>query len=452
MSWWILARSHNPAAVAGGLVDVDATSGMYRSWEMANDRGGRPGTFPCGNGAAGSLSGSTKLTAMDESFIEYHSTTGAWRVIACPPLSIREGVPSGACRKLGYGKWPAGREIVYLGNGRTMAWERRTMRYDLYTFAPRGGVLMNTSYAPFFSPLDSGGGRLAGVSNESELLHLRLPLAGDQPHSYAAPGSPAVHVLLEVLPRGRSYRVWNSEGWAFQPPRAAGGVAPRSPLAGPVGRGIFPSEQWPSTREADSHIVFTASPTLPMLVEVDTREGSYRTIGVKVLDMDSLQPATTRQPPLHFEVLADGALDGAPMSCEDAPTRNACAAAGGSCGWCEAHAGVTSRCLAGGPEQPCAATACAKWHFAELVVLPPPPPPPPLPSPPGLDAASLVRLETHSKDLLTTLPTPAVDEQAISNRPMSVETPPPRALLSRWQTILRPFEQRALRPFDDALE
>ena len=86
-----------------------------------------------------------------------------------------------------------------------MAWERESLRYSLYTFAGRGSVLTNTSAAPFVETVESGG-RLAGVSNESTLLHLLLPLGGGGADYAAAPPSSAaaVHVVLEVLPNART--------------------------------------------------------------------------------------------------------------------------------------------------------------------------------------------------------------------------------------------------------
>ena len=104
------------------------------------------------------------------------------------------------------------------------------MAYDLYTFAPRGPVLTNSSANPFLVPVGGVGrgaanGRLAGIHNESTLHHLKLPLA-------AGAGLPKFrHVVLELLPGGRSYRVWNSEGWSHGALRGEGdaGMFRRSP-------------------------------------------------------------------------------------------------------------------------------------------------------------------------------------------------------------------------------
>ena len=249
MAWWANpSATHAPTLLAGGLVDVDGTAGLYRSWELTDDRQGRP-ALPCGSGAAGGFSTGTTLSAMDESYIEYQPATGAWRVLGCPALSLREGLPSTACRKLGFGTWPTGREILYLGRGRVMAWERATMRFDVWSLMTRvhdhGRVFSNASAHPLFEPRERG--FLAGVSNESTLLHVRLPLAVEWQPDNAPPQPRDVHVVLEVLPRDRSYRVWNSEGWAPYAPRGAGDSR-RAPLAGPVGRGYFPSAFWPVAR------------------------------------------------------------------------------------------------------------------------------------------------------------------------------------------------------------
>ena len=457
--WWSHeGRSHAPAVVNNGLIDVDSTLGMYRSWELSAARDVTRFHLPCGSGASGSLTHGSMIVGMDEGFIEYQAASGAWRALACP--SVREGVgPSSSCRKLGFGTFKPNREIVYLGNGRTMVWDRSTMAYDLYTFAPRGPVLTNSSANPFLVPVGGVGrgaanGRLAGIHNESTLHHLKLPLA-------AGAGLPKFrHVVLELLPGGRSYRVWNSEGWSHGALRGEGdaGMFRRSPLAGPVGRGAFPSVQppregWNSATDAEENanyykgVIISASPNLPLLVEVDTHEGSYRSIGVKVLDMDTLEPATTHQPPLHFEVLADGSLDAPPSACEGWTTKAECAAAGGACGWCEQVDGVRqSTCMAGGPERPCAASTCAVWHFADLGVPPPIPPSPPPPSPPGLDASSLARLEEHSQHLKDQWPTPPISADDLPvfepPEPVAANEAPKK---SRWW---RPLEQLALRPFD----
>lgn len=255
---------------------------------------------------------------------------------------------------------------------------RENLRFEVWSASDRGdneaAVLRNSSDAPFFSLLEVG--HLAGVNNRSALHHLPLPV-----HMHEAP-TRSVHCVIELLLDG-TYRVWNSEGWASRASRE------RSPLAGPVGRGVFPASS-PS-------VSWTAAPTEPVLLEVDGRAGAYRAIGVSTVDLESLQPGTTRQPPLRLSVLGEGSLD-APLGCVGAATRADCAALGGVCGWCEQLDGVhSSSCVAGGPARPCAAgpATCGAWHF--LDGMPPAPissPPPPFP--PGLAEGDLMRFESHS--------------------------------------------------------
>ena len=513
--WWLSGRSHAPTLINGALVDVDVPNGLYRAWEEASaDREGRPGTFPCGPGASGELDYGGLLISMDSAVLEYRAASGEWRALSCPPLSLREGYTNAQCRKLGFGSgWPKEREVAYLGLGRVMAWDRLSMRYDVYSFASRGpNVLRNAdNTAPFFK--HAGSGRLAGIDNSSQLLHLRLPVVSrravapaaaataaaadwsdawrsrsnltfqpdepptanfpavdpSHPHS-TLPGGTHVHTVLELLLDG-SYRLWNSEGWAMHVTRAVG-EAPRSPLAGPVGRGRLP----PGTGAlAGPWIHWTASPSSAYLIEVDTREGSYRTLGVRVGDMDTLQPATSRAPPLHFEVLADGALDGQPSACEAAASsRGQCALLGGSCGWCEQTDGVqSSTCTAGGAARPCSGT-CAAWRFFDpLTPAGRQPRPPPPPSPPGLSEAQLLRLQVHTQEIqqsmrslpetpgaqpvaeaVEQIPSPA-DEQRLE--PTDPKAAPAadedrrrhaEALARRLRGALSSLEQLALRPFD----
>ena len=348
--------SYRATLLSGGLVDVErGADPLYRAWEAVPNRHTlSPITFPCGAGAAGRHAfGGTLVAIGYSSVLEYAEESGQWRALHCPPLSLREGYPNSQCRKLGASvthpnaSWPARREITYLGLGRVLAWERATMRYDVYSFAARGlaDPLRNTSAAPFFEHV--GRGRLAGVDNSSALLHLHLPTAA---------AAERRHVVLEIL-ADNSYRVWNSEGWATLALRGAGDLR-RSPLAGPVGRGRLPAE----SGAYDPHVEWTPSPDGPYIVELDRREGTYRTLRVRVGDMDSLEPATSRAPPLYFEASADGLLDGDAVPCASARTRAECAAAGGACGWCEQVDGVRpSVCAAGGPARPCAATpSCAR--------------------------------------------------------------------------------------------
>ena len=78
----------------------------------------------------------------------------ASRVLSCPALSLREGYPNPQCRRLGSSvahagwhvgtrqwsspAWPRARELTYLGLGRVMAWERASLRFDVFSFAARG--------------------------------------------------------------------------------------------------------------------------------------------------------------------------------------------------------------------------------------------------------------------------------------------------------------------------
>ena len=308
----------------------------------------------------------------------------------------------------------------------------------------------------------------------------RMPETGDGAHVPPEdPGlrqSASVDVVLELLHDGSdSYRVWNSEGWAqHSPPRGYGDLR-RSPLAGPVGRGRLPAGSTASfqtvARSDDANTLsarsraykaWTPHPTEAYLVELDAREGTYRTIGVSVGDMDSLQPGSSRQTPLHFAVLADGSLDGDAAMCDTAPTREACASLGGTCGWCEvSDGGGKSSCIAGGPARPCTGT-CAAWRFFDPAPAPSPSPPPPSPSPPGLSDASLHDFEAKSRELA-------------KSTGLSEESPLPTATTvesgswdvahgggeahegrfhaqQRLRRALRSLEQLALRPFEQGEE
>jgi hypothetical protein len=422
---WFQKKPHSSwALLSGGLVGFESgLDAQYRVWEEHVDRKKLGGNFPCGVSAAGAHAFGTQIVSMDEVALLYDAPSGAWRAVACPPLSMRGGFPNPSCRKMGTGRWDAHLEITYLGSGRAMAWNRTTLQYQLFSFAARGvNALRNASAAAFFEP--AGSGRLAGVDNTSRLLHLRLLTT--------PPPAGGIHVqtVLEVLPSG-VYRLWNSE---------SGG---RFPLAGPVGRGRL------AGFASDTEVVWLASPSEAFLVEVDTREGTYRTMSVHVLDLDTLAPATTRQPPLHFAAHSDGPLEGAPVACEGASTQGQCAAAGTSCGWCEQSDGVQpSVCAAGGPSQACAVT-CSRWLFfdpSQDVSSPRAPAPPP-PSPPGLDSAALRRLEETTQMLRKTWPASATSEEMDdSDVPqlhgeMQKETRPLRQML-------RTLRQLALRPFD----
>ena len=393
---------------AGALIELSA-SGAYHVWEASADRAGTPVTFPCGQSSSGLLrQPGSVLVAMDHTLLlDYNEKSGDYRALSCPSqTSAREGLFASTCRKMGYGKWPARRSVLYLGLGRVMLWERSTMQYTVYSFAERGvgfRALRNSSSAPFFASRPAGSGRLAGVHNGSQLLHLWLPVSRfpmpPPPSDAASAASAAVHVVVELLPHGSSYRVWNSEGWARHA-LVAGEWAydvvsfAQSPLAGPVGRGVFP----PVADSRRGEVRWVASPTLPVIVEVDTRQRAYRTYRVSV--EDSLRPATSHQPPLHLEPLSDGPLDAPPMACEAAPTREACAAQLGPCGWCEPSDGLRPpSCTAGGPAGPCAVSAsCDRWRFFDPVPTAAPPiHPSPPPSPPGLSERALDALEAHSR-------------------------------------------------------
>ncbi len=418
--WWNEGALHRPTLTSGALLDYLPELGKFRAWAAAPDRDGNPISFGCRSASSGAIDTPGNVTghqfvAMEHLLLDYDALSGSARVLHCPPLAVREGIPGPSCRKLAYASWPTGREAVYLGLGRVMAWERATQRFDLWSFARRGSLLRNASGTPFQGPVS---GRLAGVHNASLLLHMRLP-------QHASASASAVNVVIEVLgatgpAAGRgTYRVWNSEGWSAHVPQTRGGADAagrgRSPLAGPVGRGTFP----PST----STVTWTSSSTVPALLELDPNEGAYRTIGVSVVDFDTLHPATSNQPPLHMRLLGEGVLD-QPMRCDSATTRPACAAMGGSCGWCEETDAIhTSRCLSGGPARPCAddtprATPCSGgWSFFDqLAKVTPPPtaPSPPPPSPPGLAEADLHRLELQS---LVTASTAAGDAAPSPPRP-----------------------------------
>ena len=110
-----------------------------------------------------------------------------------------------------------------------------------------------------------------------------------------------------------------------------------------------------------------------------------------MLDLDSLTPSRTTQPPLHFRLSNEGALD-ASNRCTAATDRAACARLGAPCGWCgQTDAVQQSGCVAGTPARPCTAE-CKSWtYFARGNYPPPAPPPAPPPSPPGLSDEALIR-------------------------------------------------------------
>ena len=398
---------HTPTLLPGNvLVDYLSEEGLYRAWEAAPDRSGHALTFPCSSASSGPLDATERpeghqFVAIDEAILDYHEQTGEYRVLHCPAHEVRQGFPNPSCRKLGYGTWPVGRVVSYLGAGRVMAWQRSSMAYSLWSFAERGSPLLrNDSTAPFFTPL--GEGQLIGPSNASQLLHLRLAQAHTPP-----PGR-AVDVVLEIIPQRGSYRVWNSEGMARGASREAspggsggggggggGAVVPGalSPLRGPVSRGAFPS--------AAPGVRWTTSSNASTLLELDAEQGSYRVIDLSITDLEQLQPSTTTQPPLAFAVKHEGKLDEDAFgsSCGVASTRGDCAALGGACGWCELGAALGGHCMRGGPLGPCT-RECASWHFYDTV---PPPPPPPAPPPAGgsLSGAQLEALlaSTHAAAL-----------------------------------------------------
>lgn len=255
-------RNHQPTMLPGNvLVDYLPAEGLYRSWEGAPDRSGHALTFPCASGSSGPLDATDdavghQIVAVDRAILDYHEASGRYRVLHCPPEQLRQGFPNPSCRKLGYGVWPPGRVVTYLGGGRVMAWQRRSMNYSVWDSAERGAQpLQNDSQAAFFTP--GGDGTLLGVHNESQLMHLRLAQGST---SSGAPAS--VEVVLEVAPGRGTYRVWNSEGWArgvWRPPAVEGGkMRPggHSPLRGPVARGSFPSSapgmRWTTASDSSS--------------------------------------------------------------------------------------------------------------------------------------------------------------------------------------------------------
>ena len=124
-------RDHQPTMLPGNvLVDYLPSEGLYRSWEGAPDRSGHALTFPCASGSSGPLDATDdamghQLVAVDRAVLDYHEASGRYRVLHCPPEQLRQGFPNPSCRKLGYGVWPPGRVVTYLGGGRVMAWHRR---------------------------------------------------------------------------------------------------------------------------------------------------------------------------------------------------------------------------------------------------------------------------------------------------------------------------------------
>ena len=381
-SWFsTVLEEHVPVLLAAGLVDVDPVGGRTIAWEASVDRDGHQVAFPCPTSSSAAINRGSQLASIDNYIIEYASDAGWWRVSSCSSTHIREGLPNPNCRNLGFGFWPTSRELVYLGLGRVMLWSRKSRQYDVYHAHSRNGTPLNAMGEPAIFR-HTGHGWLYNIDNRSALHHMRLPLGRADEHGMARHR----HVVLEITP-SHTYRVWNSEGWtvseAFLSER-------RSPLAGPVGRGEW-LRSMPSVRWA-------TAPTEPILLELDAAMGTYRTMRAHVLDMDSLDPATTRQPPLEFVLLSEGAFDQT-SACERATTREACALLGGSCGWCEQRDGVRkSHCVAGSPDRPCVG-ACTMWYFSDTVSAPvdPPPQPPPPPSPPGLTKADLLRLEAYSR-------------------------------------------------------
>jgi len=396
--------SHAKPFLSAGSLALIEPSGRYVSYEVAADREGHQISFPCPSTATGGVGVSHQLVSMDDFIIDYDSTNGAWRASYNPPTLAREGLLSPNGRKLGFGSWPTAHELVYLGLGRAMLWRRDTLAYEVFSAADRGAnLLRNSSDAPFFSRV--GGGRLAGIDNRSALHHLKLPLLrafGEAPRH--------VHVVLELLPSS-TYRVWNSEGWTT----SAAPRFERSPLAGPVGRGNFPA--------SSETVAWTAAPTEPVLLEVDASFGTYRALRVDVLDLETLSPATTTQPPLGLSMLTEGVLE-APSTCEQASSRGSCAALGGPCGWCEQVDGVhVARCVAGGPARPCS-VECSSWHFFDSVPPAGPfPAPPPPPSPPGLSEADLVRFEAHSQAAAAWQASLAVEVDDVPTRVARARTP-----------------------------
>lgn len=234
-SWFSPGGSpHAPALLPGpALLDYVPSSGFYRIW----DSNGEDLSFPCACAASGPLEvtqGSPErhqVVTMGRLVLDYENASGRFRVVHCPPLELRQGFPNPSCRKLAFGLWMPGREVIYLGGGRVMLWERATMRYELWGYNYRRNPVRNTT------AIDSSGffdlhasGWLRGVSNASRLLHLRLR-ARDEP------GGRLVHTMLELLPSGR-YRLWNSEGFAAaawrrapDPPSPPPSAPPRSPGA-----------------------------------------------------------------------------------------------------------------------------------------------------------------------------------------------------------------------------
>ena len=449
-----LSGPHAPTVLPGGaLLDYVPTAGSYRVFDSA---------FACGAASSGQLdaypSASTghQVVAMDEHVVDYVAATGEWRVLRCPPAELRQGFPNPTCRKVARGAWAPALQLTYLGGGRLMAWSRRTLRFELWSFAERGGTgstaphqryhdgdaghggihtwttsaLVNGSTAPFF--LRAAAGSLGGViHNESALLHLQLRQS-EAPQTWGVVDGRRVNAILELLPPPRganaiaqppnsrygvaSYRLWNSELMAALAPSRADlhrkKIVPKSyvdaanadsgvPLSGPVGRGHFPLV-------GGTHAWASHAPSAT-LVGVDAANGQYRLVQATAGSYDTLHPALTLQGSLHFVVKDEGTLGIPKGGCAAATTRFDCAAAGAHCGWCDDKPGATvdalrpgasARCTEGDRYRPCRGVCEGEWRHAERLpppkAPPPAPPAPPPPYPPGIDDGVMKRIDAEA--------------------------------------------------------
>ena len=363
-------------------------------------------------------------------------------MLRCPPAELR-GLPEPDVPQ-GGGAWAPALQLTYLGGGRLMAWSRRTLRFELWSFAERGGTGSTAPHQRYHDAtpategstrghvgarqrldrplfLRAAAGSLGGViHNESTLLHLQLRQA-EAPQTWGVVDGRRVNAILELLPPPRganaiaqppnsrygvaSYRLWNSELMAALAPSRADlhrkEFVPKSyvdaanadsgvPLTGPVGRGHFPLV-------GGTHAWASHAPSAT-LVGVDAANGQYRLVQATAGSYDTLHPALTLQGSLHFVVKDEGTLGIPKGGCAAATTRFDCAAAGAHRGWCDDKPGATvdalrpgasARCTEGDRYRPCRGVCEGEWRHAER--LPPPkapPPAPPTPPPPYRPAST----------------------------------------------------------------
>eukprot|EP00966_Prymnesium_polylepis_P200290 4641237-Prymnesium_polylepis.1 len=140
---------HAPVVLSGpALLDYVPSTGLYRIYDAAPDL-----SFPCACAASGPLdvveggASGHQIVAMGVLTLDYATASGRFRVMHCPPLELRQGFPNPSCRKVGFGKLASDREVVYLGRGRVLLWERATLRYELWGFERRL-PLLNASSRP----------------------------------------------------------------------------------------------------------------------------------------------------------------------------------------------------------------------------------------------------------------------------------------------------------------